>query len=758
MRAALSLVIVTCGVVACAGACSRSDGAAPASAPQSALSAGAPLSSDGPNEAALLDFVAGFDDCAMNHRGVLLDLGDPTMRARMSSPTRLKMPDIETGEHGGASWAVVRERSLELSFYSPVEIAPETGVVVEARVRGGSARRASVYLNGKPVGALTLASEKTNVSSVRATTASVLRGQNELLVRFVGGSRAARDPLAEIDWIRVGPSDGDAPYAAPTRADALATLSIGGIARRGVSLRAPGSVRCEGYVPAGAVLEGWVGVTGGQGEAEVRILRDRAEPQVAASFELGREDTPAWRPVSVPLGDLGTLAAIELGAKASSKGARIVFAEPRVVVRSPALPSTRPASRGVLLMVLGSAPRGMISPYGGAVPMNALADLASGGLIFEAHRASSGIASSALASMLTGLSAREHGILDGETALAPGVVTVAEAARQAGVVTAMFTGNPTTGAPFGFERGWETFAARSPAGDAPATAIVDEATRWIEAHDKERFLVVVHARGGHPPWDATSEELKTLPPAGYSGGLDPKHAGEYLGKAKRAGASRYFSDADRERAFALHAKALAAHDEALGRLVARLRALGRDADTTLIVTGDIGVNAAAHVPFLEEPSLDEPSLAVPLVVRRPGPPAALRVAGATSSVDLARTILEALDLPPPPRMRGASLWRVASRGVPERPSIAQSGVRFSARWGGFVLAGTRDREIKLCNLSLEPECVSDVRATHPLAAEVLHRLAFDELASGKRPAVTAPKAVIPPDAGVGAGLRVWGRP
>jgi hypothetical protein len=33
----------------------------------------------------------------------------------------------------------------------------------------------------------------------------------------------------------------------------------------------------------------------------------------------------------------------------------------------------------------------------------------------------------------------------------------------------------------------------------------------------------------------------------------------------------------------------------------------------------------------------------------------------------------------------------------------------------------------MCNLSLEADCVSDIRSTHPLAAEILHALVFGEL-------------------------------
>lgn len=767
-----------------AGACSRG-GDAPASAGSGAvpLAASAPAGEKSAAGAAtVLDFVAGDGACTLSHRGVLLDLGDATMRARMSS-TKLRAPDVEVREREGASWVNLRERSLELSFVSPSESKGEGGVVVEARMRGGAAKSASVYLNGKAIGALPLVKGETKVVSVRAAGASILRGSNELLVRLSGGAKATRDNLAEIDWIRVGPADGDAPYSAPTRSDALTTLSIGGVARRGVSLRAPGSMRCGGFVPNGATLEGQIGVSGGEGEAEVRVLVDRAEPRVVGTFKLGGEGAPAWQPMSLPLGDVGTLASVELVARSSTKGARIVFAEPRVVAAQPAEALKVPRAKGVILVVLGTVAARSLSPYGGATAMAELSQLATAGTVFEAHRATTSFGSGALASMLTGLPPRVHGVSDPEAMLGAAGITIAEAARQAGVVTAMFTANPTTSATYGFTRGWETFAAHAPAEDAPATAVFEDVERWLDGHKEDRFLVVVHARGGHPPWDAPGDE-KDLAPAGYTGSLDAKHAGEMLAKVRRSTSSKLFTDADRERAFALHARALQAHDAALGKLVAKVREIGREQDTTFIVTGDVGVDAAAHAPFLEDDALDENALAIPLVVRAPGPPVRARVSSPTASIDVARTALDSLGLAPPPQMRGESLWTVAQRGAqgPERPRIATTTTRFSARWSGFVLTGTRDRENKLCNLSLEADCVSDVRATHPIAAELLHALAFDELAPSSGAGATSgasgaggtsatnttsgtqrdAKAATPatthpvPDGPTSAALRAWG--
>ena len=742
-------------------ACTRGSSDAPSAEATSlaASSAKAPVvkSIDTSRDTTVIDFVGKADNCTLGHRGVLLDLGDPTMRARMSG-TKLAKPDVEVKEHEGASWVSVRGRSLDLSFVSSTEMKSDAGVTIEARARGGLAKSASVYLNQKPVGTLTFTKGETSIVSTRIQQAVIQRGQNELLLRFNGGSKQQHDALAEIDWIRVGPNDGDAPYSAPTRSDALTTVAISGTSKRSVSLRAPGFDRCTAFIPNGAMLEGFVGVTGGEAEAEVRVVVDRAEPRVIGSFHLGGPTDPAgWRPIALPLGDVGTIASLELVAKSSSKGARIAFGEARVVAPSaPEAPKPENAikPKGVIVVAMGSTSRRMLTLYGGSVALPDLEALAKDGTVFESHRATSSYASGAVGSMLTGLGPRENGASDPDAALAPNVFTVAEAARQAGIMTAMFTANPTTTAAFGFARGWETFSAKMPAEDSAATSVFDDAAHWLDQHKSDRFFLVIHTRGGHPPWDISPEELKDLPPTGYQGGLDPKHAGEVLAKQHKVGSGR-LPDADRERAFALHQKALVAHDQALGGFVAKVKSLGRDKDTVWILAGDVGIDAAAKVPFLEEESLDEGALAVPLVVRGPNPPARARVDAPTSSVDVAPTILEALALAPPPQLQGRSVF--ASPKI-DRVLVATSASRFSARWGSFAIVGARERETKVCNLTLDAECVSDVRPSHPIAAEALHALAWTDILkvdAARDEAAAAPRANA--DGPTSAALHAWGR-
>ena len=177
----------------------------------------------------------------------------------------------------------------------------------------------------------------------------------------------------------------------------------------------------------------------------------------------------------------------------------------------------------------------------------------------------------------------------------------------------------------------------------------------------------------------------------------------------------------------------------------------------MIVTGDVGVNEAAHLPFAEADTLEEAALWTPLVVRLPsGALAGKRVAEPTNGVDLARTALTALGLSPPSSFGGLDLVRVAGGELPTggRPMLASVEGRFALRWDHYVVSGAKGRETKLCDLVLEPSCVTDVRPTYPLALDILHRALFDALVTAPRPPPREPAAI---DAATGTALHEWGR-
>jgi len=721
-----------------------------------------PDASIGPSRVVVLDVVRDLDTCALGHRGVLLDFGDPSMKDDLHPGSTARGSD-ELVEHEGATWLRVRSRAVTASFFWPPGTgdSPDGAAYVEARVRGITAHGVAVSIDGKAAGNGSIGKGEAHLVLLRGTTPTTMTpGEHELSLHFIGGPRAGDEPLAEVDWVHVGTGETGEPYAAPTRNDVLLDATMGGKSKRSLSLRAPGFVRCSGWIPADATFEAALAtVGGGDADVEARLLRDRHVPVVLGTAHVAGGSL-AWAPWTVPMAGLegdGALASLELVVKRASKGTRMVFGEPRVVVtRASALPSP-PPMRGVVVVVLGSTSAKSLAPWGGPHPATELAALASRGSLFAANRAASSLASADVASMLTGLPPRVHGVDDPDARLPRGPTTIEDACRQGGVATAMFTANPTTGASFGFDRGWDTFAAHDPLEDIPATRVFDEAALWIDAHKSDRFLVFVHARGGHPPWDATPDELKAMPPEGYLGIVDPRRAAEALGKAHRHAAR--FKDDDRARAWALYDSALDAHDAALGRLLAALTAAGRDGDTAVIVTGDVAATEVQPVPFVDVEVLDEPVLATPLVIHWPHAEALAghRVEAPSSPIDIARTALAALGLSPPDAFQGVDLAR-AARGalVPAaRPLLATRGGHSAVRWGPFVLFGAKDRETRMCDLSLDPTCVADVRATTPLALEPLHRWTLDALAPVAPPRYPRESAVLDPH--TLATLVRWGR-
>lgn len=741
---------------------SRSSPPPAASATPTVLAA--PDAGAGASRPVVLDVTRNLDACSLGHRGVLVDFGDPSAAPALH-PGSVRHAVDDVVEHEGATWLRARARTITASFtWTAVPgDSPDASVYVEARVRGAAARAVILSLDGKAVGSVTLSRTGPRVATLHPPVPMTLQpGSHELALRFIGGPRTSDEPLGEIDWVHIGTGDASEPYAAPTRADVLTEANVGGRAMRGLSLRAPGFVRCATWLPANATIEASLAtIGGGDADVEARLLRDRRAPVVLGAAHVAGGGS-AWVPWSVPVTGLdgdGALASLEIVVKRAAKGTRVLLGEPRAVVAESSPLPTPPPARGVVLVVLGDVPAKAFAPWGGPHAAPELSRLAASGTTFTANRATSSLASSVMATLLTGLPARLHGVDDPDARLPAGPTTLEEACRQAGVTTAMFTANPTTGAVFGFGRGWDTFTLHDPLENVPSTAVFDDAAAWIDAHKGERFLVVVHARGGHPPWEATPDELKAMPPDNYFGMIEPQRAAEALGKVRKHAAR--FKEDDRARAWALYDHALDQHDAALGRLLAALKAAGRDGDTAVLVTGDVAPTEGPPVPFVDVDGLDEPLLATPLVVRWPGSSALAgkRVDATTSPLDAARTVADALGLAPVPEsFEGDDLARVAGGElVPStRPLEATRAGRFSVRWGQYVLVGARDRELRMCDLTLDVACVADVRSTSPLALEPIHRWAVDAFGATKPAA--PPREAAQLDDHTTAALVRWGRP
>jgi arylsulfatase A-like enzyme len=94
-------------------------------------------------------------------------------------------------------------------------------------------------------------------------------------------------------------------------------------------------------------------------------------------------------------------------------------------------------------------------------------------------------------------------------------------------------------------------------------------------------------------------------------------------------------------------------DETVGALIQAFRA--RRPNSVVIVTADHGEEFGDHGGHYHGTSVYEEQVRVPLIISAPGNLSGRRIAEPVQTIDLLPTLLSALDIPKPPRMRGRDL-------------------------------------------------------------------------------------------------------
>lgn len=647
--------------------------------------------------------------CRVEHRGALVDVGAPG--ATWSTPGRPD-DDLPAFERDGATWGRVLDKLS--TFTIPLDAGG--AVLISARGRARAAKKAIASVDGKVVGQLIFSATEDKVVSAGSSAIVLSPGLHVVQLRWLGSTKK-EEPLAELDWLRLGVGDDDpSSYAAPTRRDVLGQVALSGAPRRAFTLRAPSVVRCVAWIPAGAQLMADVGVVGeGEGEVELRERVTSSEAPRVLAREIA--SSKGWAGVRAPLtvgGDVGRLAVVEIAVTRAPKQGRVAIAEPRVVRTAPppkvdASKLPRPGS--VVVLVLA----GLTSAH---LELPGLAKLARESAVFRGHHAPSPLAGASVASLVTGLPVPVHAVEDPGARLSPRTPLITQRLKPFGVETAMFTEAPSTGPAFGFNHDWQRYAARSPLDGAPAA--YEELEKFLAAHKGAKTFVLGHARGAHPPWEVPGDVQKTLAPEGYTGPVDPKHVVSLLAKARRG--LYHPTDADRTRMVALQDVAVAAEDRRLDAFVEGLRASGALEQTTLIVTSDVPLylpraskppappgapssapsaapaprgSASARPPgpppLPPGTSIEdgEEPLSVPLLVRFPDRHAAGRMVTAqTDPTDVAATIVAAF---------GGAIDELAGRDLAalaiddelsrDLPRLSDDGRIYQLAWGEVRLVG-----------------------------------------------------------------------
>jgi len=701
--------------------------------------------------------------CEVDHLGLLIDLGSPAAAAYSGFGAE-RSEEYQDIERDGQSFVRAFGRRLKYDFWLD---EPRAGTSVSLRVRGGEAKWLALTIDDKRVGSIRPSAGETKVYSLPVLAAELGRGHHQLKMAFSGAPRGSKAMQGEIDWVRIGERGDDTTgYAAPTLSNVVGDVVLNGAPKRALVLNPPSTLRCWLRPAADARLKVALGFWGaGKGTAEVRVVADGEEPVVLQTRRVAGGDSASWTPLAVDLAPFaGKVIGVEFRALDGSRGGRVAFGDPSIA-RRPAPPLAIPKAKFAILLLQAGIDRRRVPPFGPTGKLPSLGELGRAATAFSGYRAPSVVVQSVAASLLTGLSPRTHRVEDGSSRVAGSVRLLSEMVKEASGRTAFFSGVPTTFAPFGFGSGWDTFDTLSPVLDVPATEPLSHALKWLETelddgHPGPRLLVV-HARGSHPPWDLTREETQSLKPDEYAGILDPRRGGIMLAALRaRRRVAHHLQEEDWVRLHALQDAALSKQDLVIGQLVSLLKKKGAWDRTMIVFAGDVSAGEPPDSPYDPQGTLAENRLAVPLVIKFPGGDLDGRDEPLpASAADVSATLLTALGIPVPESVEGLDLYAAAHGMVPVVASalVASTPGRYSTRLGSWLLRGELGKKPTLCAVDLDPACVNDVFDERPYAARALWLSTFRAesaaLHANGRPKEKQP-AVLDPD--TVAALTVWG--
>jgi arylsulfatase A-like enzyme len=286
----------------------------------------------------------------------------------------------------------------------------------------------------------------------------------------------------------------------------------------------------------------------------------------------------------------------------------------------------------IVLVTIDTLRADHVGAYGGPVRLTPHLDaFALGAIVHEAAFTTMPTTGPAHASLFTGLMPSDHGVRANGVPLLPGFAErdLAARLRAAGYRTAAFVTTRLLAPSVTGLRGFEVY-------DAPTTPLrpgreaVDAALEWLDASSRGPVFLWVHLYDPHAPYGSADQKRRSLPlePGAY-GWVEP---------------SRYADPAARRRAAAEYSVGVGDADEALGLLLAGVRAR-LTSPPLVIVTADHGEALDEHLDergyaFDHGEFLDPEQIRIPLLLAGPGVEAGLSP-GAVSLRDLYGTLLRA---------------------------------------------------------------------------------------------------------------------
>ena len=301
----------------------------------------------------------------------------------------------------------------------------------------------------------------------------------------------------------------------------------------------------------------------------------------------------------------------------------------------------RPARHNVVLFVVDTLRSDKVGALGGDGDLTPRLDrFAEEGVAFTRCIANSTWTKPTMASVMTGLHVRDHGVGYARTPLPEKADTLAELLSGNGYRTAAVGWNPHIfGERTGFEQGFDHFQPVGPRSDSPLTRgehVVEEAVAWLDAEtdSDSPFFLYVHLIDPHFPYEP--------PGATQSLSVELTANGHHWPKLEDA-----LPEEEWDTLRDLYDGEVAYADAQFGAFLDALTERGLDQDTLVVFVSDHGEELFEHGRHGHLTTMFEEIVRVPLLMRIPGLPQ--RLVGTVSNalieqIDVRATIVHALGL------------------------------------------------------------------------------------------------------------------
>jgi N-acetylglucosamine-6-sulfatase len=369
------------------------------------------------------------------------------------------------------------------------------------------------------------------------------------------------------------------------------------------------------------------------------------------------------------------------------------------------------------------------------------------------------------ATILTGLYAHQHKVVDNNTPVPAGTTFFPQYLQRAGYQTALVgkwhMGGDDPGPQPGFDH-WVSFSGQgtylpSPAGlnvngkPVPQKGyITDELTSyaldWLRARDRSRpFFLYLSHKGVHNDYIPATRSSDFVPAERHRGTLEETTftppTSQHFPPDQEARRPRwvrdqrnswhgvdfpYHSTLDVGHFFKRYAETLMGVDESVGRVLDYLDSENLLDSTLVIYMGDNGFAFGEH-GLIDKRTAYEESMRVPMIMQCPDLfPGGRTVEHVVANLDIAPTVLVAAGLQPPPNMIGASMlplargervpWRTEvlyeyywERNFPQTPTMfalrtdEYKFIRYYGLWDVDELFDLRTDPVEMNNLAYAPE-------------------------------------------------------